>query len=296
MGFVKSQFLFSRGHLMALVLNQQVVTTLPIEVSGICPDRLVGQSLSEIKKLTIGFGNRDIPLSEMFDVSGALQTEGDDEPTIRWTGNLTSVHWLGSGMKSGRMVVEASVGRHLGSQMSGGTIEVTGNVSDHAGAEMKGGTIRIAGNTGDLAGANYPGSKYGMNHGQIFISGDAGKGIGQKMRRGTIVIGGDCGPLVGWDMLAGTIIVLGRCEGDVGINMSRGTLVIAGATQSESMVPPTFSRGITDTVPLFRLMSNWLKQLAPEFDTSSLTKKRFTQYHGDALRESRGEVFIATEK
>lgn len=276
---------------MALVLNQQVDTTLPIEVSGITPDRLIGLSLADMKQLPIGFGNRDVQLSEIFGVSGTLQDSESGTPTIRWTGNLTSVHWLGSKMRSGHMVVESSVGRHLGSQMSGGQIDVTGGASDHAGAEMTGGTIRIARNAGDLVGANYPGSKYGMNRGEIFVSGDAGKGAGQRMRRGTIVIGGNCGKLAGWDMLAGTIVVLGRCEGDVGINMSRGTIVLADSNHFNSLLPPTFKAGATDTVPVFRLISNWFKRVAPEFETSCLTEKQFTQFHGDALKESRGEVF-----
>lgn len=281
---------------MALVLNQQVDTTLPIEVLGITPDRLVGQSISNIKQLPIEFGNRDVKLSEIFDVSGAIQNTDNDTPTIRWTGNLPNVHRLGSKMKFGLIVVESSAGRHVGSQMSGGTIKVMGDVSDHAGAEMTGGTIRIAGNAGNLVGANYPGSKYGMNRGEIFISGQVGKGTGQRMRRGTIVVGSNCGNLTGWDMLAGTILVFGRCEGDVGVNMSRGTIILANSNQSGSLLPPTFKSGAKGTVPVFRLIANWLQRVAPEFDANRLTENQFTQYHGDALQQSRGELFVAASK
>jgi formylmethanofuran dehydrogenase subunit C len=279
---------------MALVLTQQVDDILPIDVSGITPDQLTGLSLTDVKQRQVGFGNRNVPLSELFDVSGELQTDKLDEPTIHWSGKLSRVHWLGAGMKSGHMSASSSVGRHTGSRMSGGVIEISGDVSDYVGSEMTGGTIRVSGNAGDLAGANYPGSKFGMNRGEIFIVGDAGKGTGQRMRRGTIVVGGNCEKFAGWDMLAGTILVLGQCEGEVGINMSRGTIILTNANPSQSLLPPTFSEGATGRVPLFRPLTQWLEKVAPEFDVSSLVDGQFTQHHGDAIKDSRGEVFIAT--
>lgn len=278
---------------MALVLNQKLATTLPIEVNGITPDQLIGQSITAIKQRVIGLGNQDVSLGDIFDVSGSLQQTPHDEPTIHWTGKLISVHWLGAQMKSGRMLVESSIGRHAGSQMSGGTIEVLGDASDYTGAEMTGGTIRVTGNAGDLTGANYPGSKTGMNRGQIFISGNAGRGTGQRMRRGTIVVGADCSDLVGWEMRAGTIVVLGRCGANAGLSMSRGTIVLTNPEQPKSLVPITFTRGSTCEVPVFRLMSNWLKQVAPTFDFSKLSATRFTQFHGDTLTGNRGEIFVA---
>ena len=277
---------------MALILNQQVDTSLPIEVPGICPDQLAGLNESDIAKLPIGFGNRDVPLSEIFGVSGNMLQSEDDVPTIRWTGNLKSVHWLGAKMGSGRMVIESSAGRHIGSQMSSGEIVVNGDVSDQVGAEMTGGTIRVAGNAGDLVGANYPGSKFGMNRGEIFIMGNADKGVGQRMRRGTIVIGGDCGTLAGWDMLAGTIVVLGHCQNNVGLNMSRGTIVLANPDPSKTDLLPTFTPGGTNTVPVIRLLAKWIRRSAPDLDVSRLIENRFTQYHGDAAKSSRGEIFV----
>ena len=293
---------------MALVLHQQVDTKLPIEVSGIAPDRLVGLSLAEIKQLPIYHGNQQLKLSDRFEVSGDMvaptdrSSDGADhscrppEPTIRWTGNLQAVHWLGAKMNGGRVEVQGNAGRHLGSGMTGGEIVVTGNAGDNVGCEMTGGTICIAGNAGNLVGANYPGSKHGMNRGSIFITGNAGMGVGQSMRRGTIVVGGNCGSLAGWDMLAGTLVVLGQCGPNAGANMSRGTIVVAGSDDTEAITLPTFGRGGTGTVPVLRLLARWLAKEAPEIDASVLSQAEFTQFHGDTLKGGRGELFVAESK
>jgi formylmethanofuran dehydrogenase subunit C len=271
---------------MALVLTQQVETTIPIEVQGITPDRLQGNSVKQIAGLPIWHGRQQLELGEVFKVSGSM-----DDATIIWDGNLKPVHWIGAGMEAGNVQIETDAGRHVGSQMSGGEISANASVSDFLGAEMSGGLIRVAGNAGDLVGGNNPGSKFGMNRGSIFVGGDVGKGAGQSMRRGTIAIGGDTGELTGWNMLAGTILVFGSCDENVGAGMIRGTIVLAGG--HEKTLLPTFSRGGEYPVPVLSMLANWLTNQGFDFDPDVL-KSTFREFNGDLIQGGRGEVFIKT--
>lgn len=270
---------------MALVLNQQVETTIPIEVAGITPDRLAGKSVSDIEKLQIWHGRMKLDLAELFQVSGSV----DDSNSILFEGNVCPVNSIGAGMKSGTIRIESDAGSRMGCQMSGGEIICEGSVSDCLGVEMAGGTIRVSGNAGDLVGGHLPGSKIGINRGSILIKGNAGKGTGQGMRRGTIVIGGNAGELLGWNMRAGTIVVFGQCGLNVGAEMTRGTIVLAGGYELNLL--PTFTRGGTFPVPVMSLMANWLRDQQFSFEDQTLTSP-LKMYHGDRLKGGRGEVFV----
>jgi formylmethanofuran dehydrogenase subunit C len=269
---------------MALVLSQQVETSIPIEVPGLTPDGLLGKSKAEIEKFPIWHGRQQIELAELFSVSGKLENDG----VVIFDGHLQSVHGIGAKMKSGSIHLETDAGRRLGLQMAGGEIFAKGSVSDYAGVEMTGGTIRILRDAGNSIGGHQPGSKFGMNRGSIFVGGNVGKGLGQAMRRGTIVVGGNAGDAIGWNMLAGTIVVLGNSGANTGAEMKRGTIVLAG--DHESLLP-TFTQGLTQPVPMLRMLSKWMERQGFEADLSVLSSD-FQVHHGDHLHGGRGEVFV----
>ena len=268
---------------MALVLNQQVETTIPIEVSGIRPDCLAGKSNNDIAKTPIWHGRHQVELGSMFAISGSMS----DDQTLVWEGNLKPVHRIGAQMNSGNMRITTETGRHVGSQMSGGEIIAQSDVSDFVGAEMTGGLIRVQGSAGDSAGGNYPGTKSGMNRGTILIEGNAGKGTGQSMRRGTIVVKGNTGELTGWNMRAGTILVLGECGPHVGAGMLRGTIAV---TRQPKLLP-TFLKGAVQPVPVLKMLSNWLVKQQFDFDPA-IFQSDFQTFHGDQLMGGRGEIFV----
>jgi len=271
---------------MPLVLCQQVETTVPIEVGGITPVLLAGQSGKQISSLSIKHGRTDVELGELFKISGSI----DDSQTIVFDGFLQAVHSIGAAMKGGRIEIKTNAGRRVGVEMTGGEIVANANVSDYPGFEMTGGTIRVAGDAGDSVGGHFPGSKFGMNRGSIFINGSVGKGLGQAMRRGTIVVGGDADELAGWNMYGGTIIVFGNCERHVGAGMKRGTIVTTGK-QPELL--PTFAKGSLATVPVLGMMAKWLEEQS--FPCKSIEKLRstFQAFDGDLLEGGRGELFVA---
>ena len=291
---------------MSLALQFKSSTNVPVSVRGILPEKIAGLSTRQVAKLPIWLGNRQLPLGDLFDVrsiaaestSSPEDDNQDIEPVdnIVWHGDLSSVHWLGAEMQSGRMLVEGNLGRHLGSQMAGGEIVVTGSVGDWAGCEMSGGRIDIGNNAGDWLGAAYPGTKSGTDRGVITVGGDAGSGVGFALRRGWICVAGSVQRLAGWNMLAGTIVV-GRSAGPMaGKGMVRGSLVLPSrehADGNRSALPPSFLTGAVFNQPVIGMTRNWLKKLAVDIDIP--TDCEFQLFHGDQLAGGRGEILIAAK-
>jgi len=261
-----------------------------------------GLDLKAIGAQVVWQGNQQLPLGDLFDVSGTLA----EDSTIVWSGELGAVEHIAAKMESGTTIIKGNVGRFAGAGMQGGRLVVQGNADDYLGVELRGGTIVVTGDAGNHVGGTYPGEKFGMNRGQIFIQGSAGDGLGQRMRRGTIAVGGTAGKLVGWNMLAGTIICFGACGPRAGAGMKRGTIVGSGdptvATKlaSASHMLPTFVPGVSGVVPIFQYLKRWLGNAKidgnPVFDKAILARldQSFRLYHGDSLQGGRGELFLAS--
>ena len=270
---------------MTLQIELTASTTIPVEVEGITPDVVRDMDLKEIEALEIFEGNNQAALADFFSVSG----DPSDEH-IRFLGELSGVHWIGTKMQSGQITIEANAGRHVGSEMSGGRIDVMGDVSDWVGAEMKGGMIHVRGRAGHLVGAAYRGSAVGMRGGTILVDGNAGNEVGHTMRRGLIGIGGSIGDLAGFNMLAGTILA-GEGQGiRHGAGMHRGTLVFLADEPPELL--PTFTYGGRQQPVVMTLLAKELRELG--YAKHDLLQNDFDLYHGDQIEGGRGEVLIRT--
>ena len=79
---------------MALTLNQQVESKIPIEAHGILPELLFGKTMDQIKSLPVPCGNEWVALGELFSVSGAI----DQAKTVIFNGSLSNVNGIGMGM------------------------------------------------------------------------------------------------------------------------------------------------------------------------------------------------------
>ena len=268
---------------MALTLELNVSTTIPLEVEGITPNAIRELSTAEVEKLEVFEGNNKATVGDFFTVSGS-----PDDEEIRFLGDVSGVHWIGTQMSSGHIIIEGNGGRHIGSEMSGGRIDVMGDASDWVGAEMKDGMIHVRGRAGHLVGAAYRGSPSGMRGGTILVDGKAGNEVGHSMRRGMIAIGGDIGDLVGFNMLAGTVLVGGESGIRHGAGMHRGTLIFLSEERPEML--PTFTFGGKQQ-PL--VMSMLKRELAEQgFGQAELLSNDFVLYHGDQLEGGRGEILI----
>jgi formylmethanofuran dehydrogenase subunit C len=269
---------------MPLRLTLKSKSTVPLEVEGITPDAVRGKSLAEIEQLDIFQGNVKLPLAEFFSVSGDPADELHD-----WEGDLWGVHWIGTKMTAGRIVIHASGGRHIGSEMTGGEIHVLGDAGDWVGGEMHGGLIHVRGRAGHLVGSAYRGSPKGMTKGTILIGGDAGNEIGHSMRRGLIAIGGNMGDLAGMNMQAGSIFIFGTAGIRHGAGMKRGTLAFLGPAAPPLL--PTFRRACRYRPEALRLIYQELRRrefAVPE----ELLRCEYELYNGDFLEGGRGEVLI----
>lgn len=268
---------------MALAVRLKATSTIPIEVEGIVPNVVSGMSRGEIEKLPIFCGNRQMPLAELFQVTGDAS-----DGQMEWQGDLSGVHWIGAKMAAGTVHVAGNAGRHVGSEMTAGEIHVQGDAGDWVGGEMHGGLISVRGRVGHLAGAAYRGSRRGMTGGTILIGGDAGNEIGHTMRRGLLAVGGRAGDLGGFNMLAGTILVLGNCGIRYGAGMRRGTIGLFGPEPPAML--PTFRHACRTHPLMLTMVFQHLRRqgfTVPE----DLFPAEFDLFHGDMIEGGRGELF-----
>jgi formylmethanofuran dehydrogenase subunit C len=267
---------------MPLRLIYKAETTVPVEIEGFLPASARGKSLVDIERFEIFHGNEKRPLGDFFSVSGTA----DDR--IDFEGDLSGVHWIGTGMSEGAIHVEGDAGRHVGSEMTGGEIHVSGSAGDWVGGEMHGGLVHVRGRAGHLIGSAYRGSRRGMTGGTILIRGEVGNEVGHTMRRGLIAVGG-CGDFVGINMIAGTILVFGPCGIRPAAGMRRGTIGLFGSQPPKLL--PTFRAGGRDRLLVVQLLLGELRRLDYPLD-DNLMHAAFRMYHGDMVAVGRGEVLV----
>ena len=270
---------------MALSISYRVASSLPIDLSGLIPESLREKSLVEIAQLQILHGRHQVPLAELFEVTG----DASDE-RLNLNGDFSHAHGIGMGMTVGSIHVTGDAGRNVGLGMRGGEINITGNAGDALGCEMQGGIIRVHGSAGNSVGGARSGSRRGMTGGTIFVTGDVGDQTGHRMRRGLIAIGGCAGELTGYNMLAGTIVVLGNCGARSGAGMRRGTLCLFGGTRVNTL--PTFrSAGITSS-PVLPLTGRHLRSVG-FIDDLARFEEPYELLHGDFLALGKGEILLS---
>lgn len=274
---------------MALTIRLREKTSIPVEVDSIRMDEVRTQSADEVKATLVHYGNKQIPLSDFFDVEGSAA----DDSEIVWEGDCSHVKLIGANLASGKIRVEGNSGMHLGAEMTGGEIVVNGNSGDWVGAEMHGGRIHIHGNAGHLVGSVYRGGHRGMTGGEIIINGDAGNEIGHAMRRGLIAVGGRSGDAAGVSMIAGTILLFGQAGIRPGPSMRRGTVAFFDGESAPEMLPTFRATGVCR--PTFmRLFIQHLKSLGFAVPDGALDAQ-FHRYNGDFLELGKGEILVRAD-
>jgi formylmethanofuran dehydrogenase subunit C len=266
---------------MTIALHLKRQPTVPLEAEVISPDTFASLSNSEIRRLTVYHGKRQLPLGEFFDV------EGERSEDLELHGALNKVRWIGRGMSQGSITVHGAAGMHLGAYMKGGRIEVHGDAGDWLGAEMKNGFIHVHGNAGGQIGAAYRGAMSGMRNGTILVDGSAGLEVGMRMRRGTIVLGGPAKDFTGLQMKGGTIILLSGAELRTGAWMNRGVII----SLKPLPMMPTFAPA-ADTTPTFiNLYAMHLKRFGIRLPFSP-TEGVYRAYSGDLSIPGKGEILV----
>ena len=268
--------------IMALVIALNHKTSIPVEVDSIRLETVRTQPADEVRATLVQFGNQQVPLGELFHVSGSA-----DDNELVWEGDCSHVKRIGMQLSGGRIRVEGNAGMHLGAEMIGGEIVVSGSAADWVGAEMHGGRIVVHGNAGHLVGAVYRGGRRGMTGGEILIHGNAGNEIGHTLRRGLIAVGGRSGDAAGFNMIAGSILLFGAAGIRPGAGMRRGTIAFLGADSPQLL--PTFRAACAYHPVFLRLVLLRLRSLG--FDVSDeAVHAAYARYCGDFLELGKGEI------
>ncbi|MGC8939845.1 MAG: formylmethanofuran dehydrogenase subunit C [Candidatus Bathyarchaeia archaeon] len=252
---------------------------LPIVAERINPDIFQGKKPKEIEKLEVWEGNKQKSLGELFKVEVA-EAEGTPQATIiTINGDVSRVRRIGTGMRSGEIIVKGDAGMHLGEEMRGGKITVYGNVLGWAGSMMKGGTIEIHGNASDYLGAPYRGSTEGMRGGKIIVHGNVGNEAGAHMRNGIIKVYGSAGQFAGLRMREGTIYIQRDAETRIGACMKGGKIVVGGFL--ESVLPSFTIDGIKEKVKI---------------EEDEIAMGPFYLFLGDLVEHGEGKLYIFKDK
>jgi formylmethanofuran dehydrogenase subunit C len=233
-----------------------------VDASGVNWDALRGLDASGIEAQELWIeGTGRARLGDLFAVAAA---PGE---VVRLTGDLALLDGVGTGLASGRLIVEGDAGWYLGQGMRGGAIEVRGNAGPHAGAAL-------------------PGAKRGMTGGDIVIRGSAGPGLGAGCRRGLIAVVGEIAAGAARAMLAGTVVAFGAVGPEPGLWSKRGSIVALGPV----IPPPTYRYACTYRPSYLPVTLGYLKSrygcpVRPEH-LSGL----YRRYSGDLAELGAGEI------
>ena len=222
-----------------------------IDLAGVLPQR-------DLAGATVVFGNRRLPLAELFAIEGG----SDDALVLRGTDRRCDA---------------------IGEGLDGGTIIVEGDAGFYAGRGMKAGLLHIKGGAGDFLAAAHPGTRRGMSGGVVRVDGSVGDRAGEFIRRGIVIVGGDAGAYAGARGIAGTLVVLGRCGPYAGWALKRASVVLAQAPQS---MPPGFGdAGLHEIV--------YLRLLARRLGLDPAPFARVRRFAGDTQAGGKGEILVA---
>jgi formylmethanofuran dehydrogenase subunit C len=270
---------------VTVTLTLREAPSVPLEAEVLTPDRLLGQSDDDIRRLEIWHGNEPVDLGDFFTVAAGADGDG-----VRLEGDLSRVKFIGCGMTRGRVVVDGDAGMHAGEGMQGGELVIEGDAGDWAGVDMLGGRLVVRGSAGRHLGGALPGSRAGMRGGEILVHGDAGEEAGFGLRRGLIAVAGKVGVSAGLRMLAGTIVALGELGPRAGAESRRGTLV----AMARPPLLPTYAYACTYKPPFLGLVLRHLRDLGLPVSGGQIGG-RYARYSGDSLDLKRGEILILEE-
>ncbi len=258
-----------------------------VSLLGAVPDLWLERSLAEIAAWPIEVDRRPATLGQAFEISDGSRSQ--------WllAGDLRRCEFIGAGMRSGDIRVDASVGNYLASGMRGGSVVVQGDAGAYAASSFRGGKVTIEGNVGPYAAAAAPGQSRGMADGELIIHGNADQWLASRMRRGLVVVRGDVAPGCATRMIAGTLALCGRVATPVGCGMARGTLLLL--EPQESLLKEGLL-GFTEPCPCqLSFLPLLLQQIAPHLPAdvaNELTDRGWRRSVGDRAELGLGEVVL----
>jgi formylmethanofuran dehydrogenase subunit C len=245
---------------------------VPVQAACISPDVFKGKTIKEIANLPLTEGNRSLTLGDLFEI----KEDNAETPAITINGDAGKVKRIGTGMKTGEIVINGDVGMHTGEKMHGGKITVNGNIGGWSGNDMKAGLIEVHGDAGDYLASPYRGSSTGMKGGMITVDGKVGSDVGCYLHGGVLKIKGGAGRYLGYHMSDGAILVDKEVDIRPGACMTGGKIVITGTVEE---VMPTFT--IDSVKPKVKI------------DDTTSAAGPFYVFLGDLAEHGTGKIFVS---
>jgi formylmethanofuran dehydrogenase subunit C len=264
----------------ALTFSLKNPLQFSVNCAAITPSNLQGKSIHEITSMVITYGNQNVTVGDLFDISG------EDTHHFRFKNTSDKLDYIGAKLSSGSITIEGSIGAYLGFAMTNGEIHCHGHAADFAACNMAGGLLKIDGNVGHFLGGASAGLRKGMRGGTVLVKGNTGDRTGDQMRRGLILIEGNVGDYCGSRMIAGTIGVLGNIGKYAAYNMQRGTLLFTQVPQLHA----TLQNCGRHTLPFLNLLFKSFQQYNTKF--SQLNSQRVQRYVGDIACNGNGEILL----
>lgn len=264
-------------------LRLRMPPTLRLELAGLTPLSIAGQSAVDVARRRVWHGNEAVPLGEWFDV----EASSGDDATLVFEGDLSRCDGIGRDLDGGQIRVHGDAGDYVGAGMRDGEIIVHGSAGMLAACEMAGGRLEVTGDVGDYAASALPGDMDGMRGGLLIVRGDAGARFGDRMRRGSALVFGAAGDFLASRMVAGTVAVAGEVGAHCGYGMRRGTLIFAGP-QPEP--PPTFAPTRHDIGVTWALLGRSLAKHGGPFAGLAVSRPR--RLVGDLAADGKGEWLL----
>lgn len=266
----------------ALTFTLKQETAQRVDMSPLVCQLLKDMSIDDIAGIELQNGKRKIPVSELFDISGA------DTQNIVIKNSFAKLDLIAKDLQDGSITVEGEAGAYLAMGMKSGTVTVNGNVGLYAACEMKNGLLTIQGDAGDFLGAALPGNKQGMKGGTVLVKGNVGQRAGDHMRRGIMLIEGNVGDYCGSRMIAGTIAVMGTTGRFLGYAMQRGTILLC----QQPKLSATFNDCGTHTLAFLPILFKSFRKFDSKFSAQAIAFNRVQRYGGDMAEKGRAEILV----
>ncbi len=251
-----------------------------LDLSPLVPDRLAGLDQATIERMELGTARTSRLVGDVFRLHMA------DSEHVAIEGGSPRFDWVGSGMRSGELVLDGEAGLYAGRRMAGGRLQIRGRVGGWAASGLRDGHLEIGGDAGPFLGGPLAGERAGMAGGTVVVRGNAAERVGDCLRRGLIVIEGRSGPYPGSRMLAGTLIICGAAGASPGYLMRRGTLIFGAA----KALLPTFVPAGEASIAFQRLLAAVLTPLSPR--AARLIARAQDRFMGDMASLGKGEILV----
>lgn len=265
---------------LTLRLRTSIVDKL--DGSALNPASLSQLSRSDIAGLSLKSYHRHFRLGDLFEIIG------DPSDDVAIFGDCSSIDAIGKGAKQGRLAVMGNVGDRFGEGLFGARLDAFGDAANYVGSGMRSGTLVVHGSIQDHGLGPTLGATRGMRGGTCLIRGNVGHRFGERLRRGVAFVGGNCLDYGAAQMIAGTIVVMGQIGERWAQGLRRGSIIVTQSQASSFAALLTQPREFE--LSFLPLLWNFLKRHFEDLGLSVPNTRWAARQIGDRANGGTGEI------